>query len=90
MTADVRPIPEVVEECRAWFIRLLPGSKMLRTSWGAFCEAAELWRFANEELAEISDDEPPYRKWMAHGEMYAAAKVIRVVADGIGVSNFKV
>jgi hypothetical protein len=88
-TADVRPIPEVIDECRAFFVRLLPGSRMLRTSWSAFCEAAESWRSAEQEVAEMEDGEPGYRRWMAHGEMYTAAKVIRRIADGVGVSNFR-
>lgn len=81
-----RPIEDVVADCRKIFISKLPGNKMVGAAWGAFCEAHELYDFAQRVIDNKKAHSDLYL-WQHFGQHYAAAKVIRAVADGLGVPN---
>lgn len=81
-----RPIEDVVADCRKIFISKLPGNKMVGAAWGAFCEARELYDFAQQVIDDKKAHSDLYL-WQHFGQHYAAAKVIRAIADGLGVEN---
>ena len=90
-TADVRPIDEVIEECRKIFIAKLPGNKFVAAAWAAFCEAHREYEFSKG----IVEEDPLARSfsdtylWLHHGKYQAYAGIIRKIADGLGVDNMK-
>lgn len=82
-TADVRPMDDVIQDCRKLLIGKLPGNRMVAATWGAFCEASEIYRFAQGVI-----DENPWQdhfRWTHMGQHYAAARMIRKIADALGV-----
>lgn len=90
-TADVKPIEDVVAECRVWFLAKLPGNRDRAALWSAFGEAYRVFAEGRAMVEEFGGDDryERYRRFQAHGEVYAATKVIRAIAEGIGVSNFR-
>lgn len=86
-TMVVRDIEDVTEELTKLMISKLPGNQMVKAAWGSLCEARRIYEFAKGVLDE--DDMEIYRRFQYHGEAYAASQIIRQIADGLGVSNFK-
>lgn len=89
-TADVRPIGDVIHDLRRLLVSQLAGAKTppaVMAAWSTVNQCAELVRAADD-----FDDESPadmrYRAVKA-GEHYAAATILRKVADAFGVSNFR-
>lgn len=87
-TADVRDIGEVVDDLRKLVVRKLPGTnKMTNAVWACLNEAAEMISFSKGVLTE--DNLSDYRRWMAHGEIQACSRIIRDMAEQLGVTLFK-
>lgn len=87
-TMRVKEIPELVEELNKVIMPKLPGGRERGTVWGVLCEAARIYSFADGVITEEEAKSDSF-VWKAHGEHYAAATVIRKIADGMGVDNFK-
>lgn len=89
-TMVIKEIPELITELNSLIVKKLPGGRPIATVWGVLCQAAELYRF-NHGI--ITDEDEKARSeaflWKAYGEHYAAAMIIRKIADGMGVDNFK-
>lgn len=90
-TADVRPIEDVIEDCKKIFIAKLPGNKFVHAGWAAFCEAWREYEFSKgivlkDELAKSHSDS---YLWLHHGKYQAYAGILRKIADGLGVDNMK-
>jgi hypothetical protein len=89
-TMVIKEIPELVDELNKLIMPKLPGGRERQTVWGVLCEASRLYSF-NHSI--ITDEEEKATSdsflWKAHGEHYAAAMLIRKIADGLGVDNFK-
>ena len=86
-TADVRPIEDVILDLQKLLIGKLPTTnKMTLAAWGTFVEAANIHRFA---LLVIEDRENPRFPDKEFGEKYAADRILRKLADNLGVPNMK-
>lgn len=89
-TMRVKEIPELVEELNKLIMPKLPGGKERGTVWGILCEASHIYSMAQRCLRHAEGTEPPDSfTWTKHGEYYAADVIIRKIADGMGVDNFK-
>ncbi len=90
-TMVVKDIPELVEELNKLIMPKLPGGKERGTVWGVLCRASEMYSMAHKVVIEHAEGtEPPDSFiWTKHGEHYAAAMIIRKIADEMGVDNFK-
>lgn len=89
-TMMVRDIGEVFEDCRAVVFKKMPGTnRMVHATWAALVEAHNMYNFAHGVITEDGKDLSDRYVWIRHGEHYAAAMVIRKIADALGVSNFK-
>jgi hypothetical protein len=91
-TMVVKDIGELVDELNKLIMPKLPGGRERQTVWGVLCEASEIYSFAMGMLKDHDSGEDVLASWTvmkSHGEIYAASKVIRKIADGMGVSNFK-
>lgn len=93
-TADVRPVGDVLKDLRNIMVRKLPGGPDVCAAWSALCEAGELFSDAVASLAEINamgkiDELDERRRSRHYGQKYAAAVIIRKIADAYGVSNFR-
>lgn len=91
MTMVVKPIPELIAELNKLIMGKQPGGRPIQAVWGVLCEAARLHREAEPDGQAKQDD-----TWLngftlgrEAGQSYAAHVIIRKVADGMGVSNFK-
>lgn len=87
----VKPISELIEELTKLIMPKQPGSRPLATVWGVLCEASRLYREAEPDGQAKQDD-----TWLngfslgrEAGQSYAAHVIIRKIADGMGVDNFK-
>jgi hypothetical protein len=87
-TMRVKDIGELVPELHRLIMGKLPGGPVVSALWGAFCEASREYKEAHDEIEQCAGGELPTQLWRAHGQQYTAAKVIRKIADGLGVSNF--
>jgi hypothetical protein len=87
-TADVRSIADVVAELRRILVCELRGAKTHpghMAAWLVVSEASGMvW-----QARDIDDDTPAMVRATYAGEHYAAATIIRKVADAYGVSNFR-
>lgn len=88
-TMVVKEIPELVEELTKLVMSKQPGGPPIQTVWGVLCEAASLRREAGADRGEPYEG-LTYRAGMSAGQSYAAHVIIRKIADGMGVSNFKI
>lgn len=91
-TADVRPVTEMIPELRGLMLAKLPGDSDVRAAWAALCEAVNLYDDALSMLLDIAPDAKGLdrmRRFQYEGQRYAAAKVIRSMADAYGVSSFR-
>jgi len=86
-TMRVKEIEELVPELNKLVMSQLPGSPALATVWGVLCEAARLHKEASPDPDD--DEQSSFTDWRAVGQSYAAHVIIRKIADGMGVSNFK-
>lgn len=80
-----RPIEDVIEDCQKIFISKLPGNRMVAAGWAAFCQAHELYVHAQQVIDGANHSDRFL--WQHLGQHYAAATVIRKIADGLGVDN---
>lgn len=87
-TMVVKEIPELVDELNKLIMPKLPGGPDRQTVWGILCEASRIYSFAHGVITDEKDHSDPF-VWKHHGEHYAAAMIISKIADGMGVSNFK-
>lgn len=90
-TMVVKEVPELVDELNKLIMPKLPGGRERKTVWGVLCQASEMYSMAHRVVIEHAEGtEPPDSFiWTKHGEHYAAAMIIRKIADGMGVDNFK-
>lgn len=89
-TMVIKEIPELITELNSLIMKKLPGGKPIATVWGVLCEAARMYR----ESMPDPDDEvertwSDFRNGRQVGQGYAAHVIIRKIADGMGVDNFK-
>lgn len=91
-TMAVKDIKELADECRKAIHAKLPGTnKMTHAALNALGQAWEIYSMAHKVVVEHAEgtDPPDSFIWIKHGEHYAAAMIIRKIADGLGISNFK-
>lgn len=91
-TMVVKEIPELVDELNKLIMAKLPGGRERQTVWGVLCEASGIYSFAMGMIKDHDSGEDVLASWTvmkSHGEIYAASMIIRKIADGMGVSNFK-
>lgn len=89
-TMVIKEIPELITELNSLIMKKLPGGRPIATVWGVLCEAARM----HKKSMPDPDDEVE-RTWSDFtngrqvGQAYAAHVIIRKIADGMGVDNFK-
>lgn len=90
-TMRVKEIPELVDELNKLIMPKLPGGRERKAVWGVLCRASEMYSMAHKVITEHAEGtEPPDSfTWTTRGEHYAAAMIIRKIADEMGVDNFK-
>jgi hypothetical protein len=88
-TADVRPIEEVVKDCRAALMKKLPATnRQTLAAWTAVNECARIISFADLVLTEEEDQPGSFdRRWVHIGEKQAASAIARRIADELKVPN---
>lgn len=81
----MRPLADVTADCRKIMMGKLPGNRMVKATWAALCEASSI---ARESEVLIDDDHVSDReRRIMIGERYAAARIVRKIADALGVPN---
>lgn len=87
-TMRIKEIPELIAELSKLLMSRLPGTPATQALWGVFCEACRLHREAAPDPEEKFEG-LTYRLGQETGQSYAAHVMIRKIADGLGVDNFK-
>ena len=84
----IKDIPELIAELNKLIMPKLPGGRPVQTVWGVLCEAS---RARTEAMSFLEDEEDGLnnRVWKLYGEIQVADRIIRKIADGMGVDNFK-
>lgn len=85
-TMVIKEIGELIPELNKLVMSKLPGTPALATVWGVLCEAS---RAHVEASSDIEEEGGLYRGFLAMGRQQVAASMIRKIADGMGVDNFK-
>lgn len=85
-TMRIKEIPELIAELNKLIMPKQPGGRPLQTVWGVLCEASRTYAEASADMVE---DGGSYRGFINAGRQQAASGVIRKIADGMGVDNFK-
>lgn len=85
-TMVIKEIPELIAELNKLVMSKLPGGQPISTVWGVLCEASRTYAEASADMVE---DGGSYRGLINAGRQQAASGVIRRIADGMGVDNFK-
>lgn len=85
-TMVVKEIDELIPELNKLVMSQLPGGRPIQAVWALLCEASRTYA---EAKADVEDEGGAYRGWLAMGRQQVAGSMIRKVADGLGVSNFK-
>lgn len=88
--ADVRPILDVIKDVRAALVRELPGDAMVMGCWTTINECARIIDEADAFLEgkELgASDSLNWAIFKAHGENHAAHRLVRRLADALGVPN---
>lgn len=96
-TADVRPIGDVVADLNKVIVGKLGHKKQdpyVLATWSAVCESAREYKFAEGEIEELKvlcgqDALTDTRLWLAHGRHQMCSRIIRAIADDLGVPNMK-
>lgn len=88
-TMRVKEIPELVEELTKLIMPMQPGGKPVATVWGVLCEASGMYKEAMSYLEDPEEDQAGLMALKSIGQQYASGMIIRKIADGMGVSNFK-
>lgn len=87
-TMRVKEIPELIEELNKLIMPMQPGGRPISTVWGVLCEASRLRKEAEPDPDEVFEG-LTYQMGRDTGQSYAADVIIRKIADGMGVDNFK-
>lgn len=85
----VRPLDDVIRDCNTIMIPKLPGDRMIAATWAALCEGSRLWKEARATFDD-PDMQGPGTLFHRHnqaGQSYAAATIVRKIADALGVPN---
>lgn len=85
-TMRIKEIPELITELNKLIMGKLPGGQPISTVWGVLCEASRTYSDATQLADERGGD---YTGFLAAGRQQAASSMIRKIADGMGVDNFK-
>lgn len=87
--ADVRPIADVIADCRKVIVRRLPGNRMVQATWSALNRAAEAVDMARSALDSPHEEGDRLYRATCAGEHYVGAMVVRGIADALDVPNFR-
>lgn len=90
-TMVIKEIPELIAELDKLIMSKLPGTPAIQTVWGVLCEAARIHKEAEPDGNEKQEDTwiNGFHLGREAGQSYAAHVIIRKIADGMGVDNFK-
>lgn len=90
-TMVIKEIPELITELNSLIMKKLPGGRPVATVWGVLCEAARMHKEAEPDGNEKQEDTwiNGFHLGREAGQSYAAHVIIRKIADGMGVDNFK-
>lgn len=90
-TMVIKEIPELIAELNKLVMSKQPGGRPVATVWGVLCEAARMHKEAEPDGNEKQEDTwlNGFHLGREAGQSYAAHVIIRKIADGMGVDNFK-